>query len=121
MHKPRLFVGSSKEAITIARAIQYQLREDAAVTIWNEDPTFLGTNTLNWLVHGLASYDFAVMVFTPDDTLISRGGQTGAVRDNILFELGLFMSRLGAERTYVVYDSDSDAQVKIPSDLKAIG
>lgn len=121
MHKPRLFVGSSKEAITIARAVQFQLQEDAAVTIWNEDTGLLGANTLNWLVHGVANYDFAAMVFTPDDRLISRGGEGATVRDNILFELGLFMARLGADRTFVVYDADPDAQVKIPSDLQAIG
>lgn len=97
------------------------MREDASVTIWNDDPAFLGTHTLNWLVHRLDQYDFAVMVFTPDDTSISRGQTGGSVRDNVLFELGLFMARLGPERTYVVYDQDPDAQIKIPSDLNAIG
>lgn len=35
-NKPAVFVGSSNEGIEIAHAIQFQLRDDALVTIWDE-------------------------------------------------------------------------------------
>jgi hypothetical protein len=66
----------------------------------------------------LAQSDFAVLTLTPDDRLESRGHMSMAPRDNLLFELGLFMGRLGRERTYFVCDKKQD--LKIPTDLLGI-
>src|SRR6185369_11267703 len=65
----------------------------------------------------LDRFDFAVLVATPDDMVIRREEAALSPRDNILFELGLFMGRLGRSRTYVLTDP---AAVRLPSDFAGV-
>src|SRR5437016_4747571 len=115
---PALFLGSSSEGLAIARAIRTQLQHDSEVTVWNEGAFPLGQTTLESLVNALDRFDFAVLVLTPDDTVIRRESEHLAPRDNLLFELGLFMGRLGRSRTFVV--SESSPRMKLPSDLAGV-
>jgi predicted nucleotide-binding protein len=62
--------------------------------------------------------DFAVVVLTPDDVTTKRGQTYDVPRDNVLFELGFFMGRLGVERTYMV--SSRVNSPTLPSDLDGI-
>ncbi len=59
-----------------------------------------------------------IMVLSPDDITTSRKLKSLAPRDNVIFELGLFMGSLGRERCYMVRQDNS--QLKIPSDLLGI-
>lgn len=118
MAKPSIFIGSSREGLNIARAIGYQLEPDAEVTIWNEgffEPTH---GTLDTLINSLNKFAFAIIVLTPDDLVFSREISAHCPRDNIIFELGLFMGHLGHSRTIMV--CDYDPPVKLPSDLAGI-
>ncbi|MDQ5825408.1 MAG: nucleotide-binding protein [Chloroflexota bacterium] len=116
--KPALFVGSSTEGLRIAQAITFQLQHDAEITIWNENHFGLGSTVVETLVNSLQRFDFAILVLTPDDLIISRHMPGLTPRDNVMFELGLFMGYLGRERTFIVYDKDM--KPKIPSDLAGI-
>jgi predicted nucleotide-binding protein len=78
----------------------------------------LSEATLESLDKVMRASDFAVLILTPDDMLTSRGKNASAPRDNVLFELGLFMGRLGRSRTFAVYDRT--ANLKLPSDLAGI-
>jgi Predicted nucleotide-binding protein containing TIR-like domain len=66
----------------------------------------------------LTQSDFAVITLTPDNHSDSRGQMSMAPRDNVLFELGLFMGHLGRERTYFICDRKQD--LKIPTDLLGV-
>jgi hypothetical protein len=112
---PSLFIGSW---LAIARAIQTQLQHDSEVTVWNEGAFPLGQTTLEGLVNALDRFDFAILVLTPDDTVVSRQSEHLAPRDNLLFELGLFMGRLGRSRTFVVCEGSQ--RMKLPSDLAGV-
>lgn len=116
--RPSVFVGSSGEGLEIARAVQSQLHDVALGSVWNEGVFGLSEGTLESLVRMLDRFDFAVLVITPDDLVTSRGQERQAPRDNVMFELGLFMGRLGPGRTFAVC-SDSP-NLKLPSDLAGV-
>jgi hypothetical protein len=115
---PIVFVGSSSEGLDIAQAIRNQLQDVAQVSIWNEGVFGLSRGTLESLVSALEDFDFAVLVITADDLVISRGSESQAPRDNIMFELGLFMGGLGPDRTFGV--CRDDGKIKLPSDLAGV-
>lgn len=117
MRKPSLFIGSSTEGLEVARAAGYQLRDTAEVTIWNEGVFGLSQSALEALVNSLERFDFALLVATPDDLVTRRDEAALGPRDNILFELGLFMGRLGRARTYLLCDPHT---VRLPSDLAGV-
>jgi predicted nucleotide-binding protein with TIR-like domain len=113
-----LFVGSSSEGLAVAQAVQGLLDPVAEVNVWTQGVFGLTHGTLESLVAAAGSFDFAVLVLTGDDLSISRGTAKPAARDNVLFELGLFIGALGRDRTYIVYNrSDPPA---LPSDLAGV-
>lgn len=117
--QPTVFIGSSKEGLEVARAIRNQLNEIAEVTIWNESGVFqLGHGYLESLVDALQGFDFAILVLSADDSIESRGVTSFAPRDNVMFELGLFMGKLGRKRTFAICDESQ--KVKLPSDLAGV-
>jgi len=118
MPKPAAFIGSSTEGLEFARAVRALVRDDAEVTLWNEGVFTIGTTFIESLMTALPRFDFAVLLLTPDDLTITRDVRTLGPRDNVLFELGLFMGRLGRERTFVVRP-DGDG-IKLPSDLAGL-
>lgn len=118
MLKPSVFIGCSAEGLNIARAVELQLHHDAEITIYNEGFFAPGGGTLETLISSLDEFDFAVLVLTPDDVVVSRDVPSRGPRDNVMFELGLFMGRLGRLRTFIVYDSDQE--IKLASDLAGI-
>ena len=115
--RPALFIGSSTLGLDVARAVEVNLKDDAEVTVWCSGVFGLSNGTLQSLVTALDRFDFAILILTPDDVISSRDISSQAPRDNVLFELGLFMGRLGPKRTFVIC---SDAAMKLPSDLAGV-
>lgn len=115
----RLFVGSSRESLSIANEIQAGLAQDQViVTVWANGIFGASELSLESLECAAAYADFAVLVFSPDDQVISRDKQADAPRDNVVFELGLFMGALGRHRVFVVLPEGS--KLKMPTDLLGI-
>ena len=52
------------------------------------------------LLKELDQSDYGVFVFAPTDIAVIRGSQADVVRDNVLFEMGLFTGKLGSERCF---------------------
>jgi tetratricopeptide (TPR) repeat protein len=63
----------------------------------------------------LENSDFGIFVFSPDDEVTLRGQKTPVVRDNVLFELGMFIGKLGYGRSFIV--KPRDKELRIPSDI----
>jgi hypothetical protein len=116
--RPAVFIGSSSEGILVAKEIELQLSRFAEANVWQDDVFKLGMGTLETLASRLDSFDFAVFVLSPDDKIRARGRSYSSPRDNVLFELGLFMGKLGRGRAFVVHTDG--ANLKLPSDLAGI-
>jgi hypothetical protein len=118
MTRPSLFIGSSTEGLALAQGVRALLDADAEVSLWNEGFFKPGKTFIESLINGLTGFDFAVLVLTPDDLTSSRSVETLSPRDNVIFELGLFMGRIGRQRTLLLHQADAD--LKLPSDLAGL-
>lgn len=117
---PVLFIGSSVEGLPVAREIVNGLKHDDIIArAWSNPGVFdPGGVTLDVLLKEVESCDFAAFVFGPDDKVASRDEEYTAPRDNVIFEMGLFLGSLNRNRTYIIKDHAS--HIKIPSDLLGI-
>lgn len=61
-----------------------------------------------------------MFVVAPDDILIIRGKRQASVRDNVLFEIGVFMGVLGPKRTFVLWPKKTAVTQRLPSDLQGL-
>jgi len=116
--KPAIFVASSREAERIALAVQQNLERDARVTVWTQDAFLLGQNVIDELSRNLSASDFGVFVFAPDDVAKIRGQRLKTVRDNVVLELGMFIGRLGKERSFVIKPAGTG--LRLPTDLLGV-
>lgn len=114
--KPRLFIGSSSESISLAYAVHENLRHDAECTPWSEGVFEPNKYILESILQSLEKSDFGLFIFAGDDIIKMRSVDYVAVRDNVLFELGLFVGRLGRERTFFLLPDDHKA-FRLPTDL----
>lgn len=119
MRKPRLFIGSSKESLHIAFAAQENLDDAAEVTVWTQGVFDLARFNLEALLAALDSCDYGLFIFAPDDVTKIRGEDKRTVRDNVLFELGLFIGRLGRHRSFIFVPNDV-RDLHFPTDLLGI-
>lgn len=116
--RPTLFIGSTVEALPVARAVHAELDQDLEVTIWNHGLFPGGVVTWSQLLKKTADFDFALFIFSGDDQVTSRGQESLGVRDNVLIEYGLFVGALGHERVFFMFNRD--ARPKIASDLAGV-
>lgn len=114
MRKPRVFIASSVENLDVADAINVNLDHQAEVTVWKNGFS-LSTSNIDSLVEKAGAMDFAIFIFAPDDVATIRDKTKHVVRDNVLFELGLFSGSLGKERCFIV--KPRDVELHFPTDL----
>ncbi|WP_440465069.1 TIR domain-containing protein [Psychrobacter sp. ASPA161_6] len=116
--KPKIFVASSVEGLDIAYPMQVNLQHDADLTVWSQGVFSLSVTPLDSITEALKSSDFGIFVFSPDDETVMRGNVSSTVRDNVLFELGLFIGKLGKRRCFIVMPDN--VNLHIPTDLVGV-
>lgn len=115
----KLFVISSVEALPVARILQTSFKHDQFVTtVWTDGVFRAGSTALHSLMEAVEDSDFAVAIAHADDMATVRRVEWPAPRDNVVFELGLFIGRLGKNRAILMEPRDRD--VKLPSDMAGI-
>src|SRR5262245_37938457 len=103
MRPPKIFIASSSQAFgnggpadELRRLLKQNLRDAAEVAPWTLEFA-LGATSIESLEQAVRSSDFAVIVATADDLVTTGEKQKLAARDNVVFELGLFMGAIGRE------------------------
>lgn len=117
--KPRLFIASSVEHLDLAYAAQEGLEYDVECTVWSQGVFQPSRTAMASLMDEVERSDFGLFVLAPDDVTTIRDSEKPTVRDNVIFELGLFVGRLGGERCFMIVPSDAP-DLHLPTDLLGI-
>jgi hypothetical protein len=116
----KVFIGSSTEMKDVAYALQRCIEGDASeveCSVWTDGIFTPGKHFLTSLLESASKFDFAVLVAGRDDAIVWRGEKLHVPRDNVTFELGLFIGTLGMDRTFIVCPEHAP---KLPSDLDGV-
>jgi len=117
----KIFIGSSSEGYEIANQIKdqinSQLRDWIECETWKDGNVFsLNKATLECLVKASRKYDYGILVASKDDILIKRWKIFNVMRDNVLFEMGLFLGSLGLQRAFLI----THDKISLPSDYNGV-
>lgn len=117
--KTRVFLISSAEALPIARAVHNALAHDNFDVIpWQEGVFKAASYPLETLEAQVDKADFAIAIAHADDIVEYKETDWPTPRDNVIFELGLFMGRLGTDRAILLEPRNN--KVRLPSDLAGV-
>ena len=86
--------------------------------VWTDGVFKVANYPLQDLEAQIDDSDFAIAIAHADDLTESRGKDWPSPRDNVVFELGLFMGRLGRARAILM--EPREEKIKLPSDLTGI-
>lgn len=114
--KPKIFIGSSRESISIANKIAEKLNDVAECQLWHDNFFELNESYFASLTEGAILFDYGIFIASADDMVRSRDVEKQAARDNIIFEFGLYLGKLGKERSFFLKERGLD----LPSDLEGI-
>ncbi|WP_339279443.1 nucleotide-binding protein [Paenibacillus sp. FSL W8-1187] len=125
--RPRAFIGSSAEAIPIARAVAEAIERQVEVNAWYANTFQANDYTMEALERELDANDFGIFVFAAEDVATIRNETHFITRDNTLYEMGLFWGRLGRRRVFCLVPSvvpqpkeAGPASIHLPSDLDGL-
>lgn len=118
LRKPRLFIASSIETLPVAEAVNVNLDHVLEVTIWKNGTFRLSSSAIDDLVEKSSTVDFALFIFAPDDIAQIRSRAEHVVRDNVIFEMGLFVGAIGKARSFILKPRNVD--MHLPTDLLGV-
>ena len=117
----KIFVGSSSEAKIVDTEVRKILEDMDTLPIDWRTQFRAGEFGLESLIRIKGECDAAILITTADDKIWYRGAEGFSPRDNLLFELGLFISALGRDRVGLVVATNQAGDVpKIPTDLAGL-
>src|SRR5215468_8870233 len=120
--KRKLFIGSSGgRGVTIAEAVASQIRKDCGewleCDIWDRGDVFaINRSFLDILLRAAQRYQYGIFVATKDDPTAKKGVSIVEPRDNVIFEMGLFLGSMGISRSFLLVEKG----VSLPSDFEGI-
>lgn len=116
--KRKIFIGSSEEGLAIAEQVEKRFLANCGDWLlpvkWTDNNAFtFNHSTMQCLLNNAHKYEYGIFIATSDDLIKKRGISNMSMRDNVLFELGLFLGSLGFTRTYLLADKETG----LPSDF----
>lgn len=123
--KPKIFIGSSKEALGIANAVQSNLSNFAFCKVWDKDVFEPGDSTIETLERIIDDFDYSIFIFHDDDKIFIRkdknSKEENIPRDNVIFEYGMFLSKHTRKKTFfIVPKDDNKVKVHILTDILGV-
>ena len=129
----RIFIMSSTEGLAYAETLKALLEEkfknlDYEMVLWTSMTMSKGgVAYLNSLEQQLAivygngkdTRGYAVAMLTPDDDLVYRKKNMKAPRDNVIFEYGMSVGKLGSTHSFTVSPNEK-CNLRKPSDVDGI-
>lgn len=70
------------------------------------------------LINVMKSTDFGIFILFPEDTTSIRDSEERTVRDNAIFELGMFVGHLGLERCFLL--TPRGIKMHLPTDFLGV-
>jgi Predicted nucleotide-binding protein containing TIR-like domain len=116
--KTRVFVGSSTEGKPLADQVISELTSHGLSPLAWFDVFKNARPPLQELEHLTLQVDGAILVATSDDQVIVRERNWHQMRDNVLFEYGLFAGALGREKCGLLVPDG--VSFRIPSDFLGV-
>lgn len=118
--KPRIFIASSTENIAYAHAVHRFLNNNYAETKLWETAVKPSEFTLPSLIKCFNDYDYGIFIFSDDDILNIRNKNYTNVRDNVLFEFGVFIGKHSQNNAFILSPKEYLDTGRIASDLFGI-
>jgi hypothetical protein len=114
----KVFIGSSTEGKDYARAIGDVIVGLGGYEIlpWWSAVFPVGETFIESLISAADRVDAAVLVATPDDLRVMRQREDFVIRDNVLYEYGLFSGKFGRFRTALAVVGNTVC----PTDLRGV-
>lgn len=108
----KLFIGSSSEGLVIAKklkkALEAKFPEFLECDLWTDGKIFsLNRGTLDSLVIASRKFDYGILLATADDIRKSRNVKAHIPRDNVMFEMGMFIGSLGLSRAFLLVEKSA--------------
>lgn len=115
--KPRIFVGSSTEAVELARNVGAAI-DAAGMTsvVWDTGAFPAGSTLLERIESFADDFEGAVLLFTPDVVSVRSGQTAGEPVSNVMFEYGYLSARLTRRRVAICLFEGA----ALPSDLQGV-
>jgi len=115
--KKQLFIVHGRDktpALELQRLLEKELELDSFLL--QDQPH--GGKTLIEKIEGYSNVDYAFVILTPDDIGALKGEELmDRGRQNVVFEWGLFVAKIGRDRMCVLLKGD----IELPSDMHGIG
>lgn len=114
--KPKVFIVHGREQLVKQEVARFVERIGLEAVILHERPNG-GRTLITKFQEESADIAFAIVLITPDDTGGLAGGpQSPRARQNVIFELGFFIGKLGAAKVCALVQGN----VEKPSDFDAV-
>jgi CRP/FNR family cyclic AMP-dependent transcriptional regulator len=112
----RILVMAPEDGMEVARAVGQALEKDGVtVSVWADGVFRSKKYSIGRLEEELDDSDFAIAVVAPGKT---AAGESEEGRENVIFELGFFIGRLGRNRTLLLEPVKEKAN--LPADLNGL-
>src|SRR5690606_33661461 len=109
--KPKVVIFSSSQEFSVAEAIYNRIHKYHDVVHWQMYFGDRKTTPLWTFFKNLFQYDYAILILSPDSIVRDKtsGKEIGFIpKDNVIFELGATMARLGPQKTILVSPDKPD-------------